>query len=252
MAQRAEPLNLQDAETHPRYSYFAETGEEKFKSFLGAPIIHHRSVLGVLVVQQQQRRRFDESEEAFLVTISAQLAGVIAHARATGELARAALHSGEIVSDHHYDGLPSAQGIGIGEAVLVSTPADLYAVPRRLAEDINSELEQLHDALEQTKEDLRAARDDLSDKLNSEELALFDVYLSMLEDTSLGGEVVALIEEGLCAQSAWSQVIWAVGYWDTCNSSSTRSQSTPITLSSSVRNWLHPIWPMYPTKKFAP
>ena len=108
VAQRAEPLNLQDAEIHPRFSYFPETGEEKFKSFLGVPIIHHRNVLGVLVVQQQQRRRFDESEEAFLVTISAQLAGVIAHARATGELARATLHGGDVISDHHYDGLPSA------------------------------------------------------------------------------------------------------------------------------------------------
>lgn len=209
IAQRAEPLNLQDAETHPRFSYFPETGEEKFKSLLGAPIIHHREVLGVLVVQQQQRRRFDESEEAFLVTISAQLAGVIAHARATGELARVTLLGDEITTDHHYEGLPSAQGIGIGKAVLVATPADLYAVPRRLADDINSELEQLHDALEQTKGDLRTARDDLSDKLNSEELALFDVYLSMLEDTSLGGEVVTLIKEGLCAQSAWSQVMIA-------------------------------------------
>ena len=44
-------------------------------TFLGVPIIHQRDVLGVLVVQQKEHRRFDESEEAFLVTLSAQLAG---------------------------------------------------------------------------------------------------------------------------------------------------------------------------------
>ena len=46
---REEPLNLENAADHPRYRYFAETGEERYASFLGAPIIHHRRVMGVLV-----------------------------------------------------------------------------------------------------------------------------------------------------------------------------------------------------------
>ncbi|WP_139172906.1 GAF domain-containing protein, partial [Marinobacter sp. AC-23] len=46
---REEPINLEDAPSHPRYRYFPETGEERFRSFLGVPIIHHRRVLGVLV-----------------------------------------------------------------------------------------------------------------------------------------------------------------------------------------------------------
>jgi len=83
---REEPINLDDAPEHPNYQYFPETGEEQFHSFLGVPIIHHRRVLGVLVVQQGERRRFDEGEEAFLVTMSAQLAGVIIHAEATGKI----------------------------------------------------------------------------------------------------------------------------------------------------------------------
>ena len=69
---REEPLNLEDAASHPRYRYFAETGEERYASFLGAPIIHHRRVVGVLVIQQKERRQFDEGEEAFLVTGHAQ------------------------------------------------------------------------------------------------------------------------------------------------------------------------------------
>src|SRR6478735_8096693 len=55
-----------DAESHPQYRYFPETGEERFRSFLGTPIIHLGKVLGVLVVQQIEERRFDESEESFL------------------------------------------------------------------------------------------------------------------------------------------------------------------------------------------
>ena len=59
---REEPINLEHAEAHPSYQYFPETGEERYSSFLGVPIIHHRKVLGVLVVQQVEQRRFDEGE----------------------------------------------------------------------------------------------------------------------------------------------------------------------------------------------
>src|SRR5690606_25176013 len=86
VATREEPLNTDDAESHPSFLFLPGIGEERYSSFLGVPIIHQRRVLGVLVVQQVERRRFDEHEEAFLVTCSAQLAGVIAHAQATGSI----------------------------------------------------------------------------------------------------------------------------------------------------------------------
>lgn len=208
VAAKAEPINLDDAEAHPNFAYFPESGEERFRSFLGAPVIHHRKVLGVLVVQQAERRRFDESEEAFLVTVSAQLAGVIAHANATGQLTRQlspelVLSGGERV----FRGVPSVPGISIGHAVVITSPADLYAVPHRAASDIDHELALFHQALEQTKQDLRTVHADLSEKLNQEERALFDVYVSMLDDSSLGGEVTVLIRAGLSAQTAWSEVI---------------------------------------------
>ena len=210
VAHKAEPLNLEHAETHPRFAYFPETGEEKFSAFLGTPIIHHRSVLGVLVVQQQQRRRFDESEEAFLVTIAAQLAGIIAHAEATGELARALspeLEPDSASGEAHYSGLASAPGIGIGTGIVVAPAADLNAVPKRRTNDIAGELAQFRDALDSTIKDLKTVHQDLSDKLNPEEIALFEVYVSMLDDNSLGGEVSERIKTGLSAQYAWSRVI---------------------------------------------
>ena len=54
VGERAEPVNLEDAPKHPRYLHILEVGEEPFHSFLGVPIIHHRTVLGVLVVQQDR------------------------------------------------------------------------------------------------------------------------------------------------------------------------------------------------------
>lgn len=209
VASKAEPINLDDAEAHPNFAYFPESGEERFRSFLGAPIIHHRKVLGVLVVQQQEQRRFDESEEAFLVTVSAQLAGVIAHAEAVGQLARHMAPDSTLGPGQEtiFKGVASVPGIAIGKVAVVAVPADLYAVPSRMAEDIDKELSLFHDALEQTKKDLRAVHEGLAARLNTEERALFDVYVSMLDDNSLGGEVRVLIKAGLSAQTAWSEVI---------------------------------------------
>ena len=98
---------------------------------LGVPIIHHRVVLGVLVVQQKQSRRFDDSEEAFLVTVSAQLAGLIAHAQVAGLID---LQADARAVNAEFKGVTGAAGISIGRAVVVTQPADLYAVPREKVE----------------------------------------------------------------------------------------------------------------------
>jgi phosphotransferase system enzyme I (PtsP) len=207
VASRAEPINLEEAEAHPNFSFVPETGEQRFRSFLGAPIIHQRKVLGVLVVQEQEQRRFDESEESFLVTVSAQLAGVIAHADATGELGRLINPKDESFFERIYGGVASAPGVAIGSVVVVAPPADLKAVPIRKTDDVDAERCLLRQAMEQTKRDIRALDDSMVGKLSDEERALFDVYVRMLDDHALGGEVVSLIDEGITAQSAWAQVV---------------------------------------------
>ena len=76
-----------------------------------APIIHQRKVLGVLAAQAEKARAFSGEEEAFLVTLAAQLATVIAHAEARG-----------LVSGHYSPwlrnlrALAAAPGVAIGQA----------------------------------------------------------------------------------------------------------------------------------------
>lgn len=204
VAAREEPINLDQADSHPKYQYFRETGEERYSAFLGVPIIHHRVVLGVLVVQQGQRRRFDESEEAFLVTMSAQLAGVIAHAEATGALAAIGATNSR---ESRFHGVAGAPGVSIGRAVVVSPLADLTAVPYQTSDDVQKELAFFQNCLMAVRDDVRRLGEELKERLNKEEQVLFDAYLGMLDDASLGGEVTERILEGLSAQCAWSEVI---------------------------------------------
>lgn len=203
---REEPLNLEDAASHPRYRYFAETGEERYASFLGAPIIHHRRVMGVLVVQQKERRQFDEGEEAFLVTMSAQLAGVIAHAEATGSI-RGLGKQGKGIQEAKFVGVAGSPGAAVGSAVVVLPPADLDVVPDKSVDDIAAEMELFGKALEWVREDMQELSAKLAKQLRKEERALFDVYLMMLEDAALGGEVRAIIKTGQWAQGALRQVV---------------------------------------------
>jgi len=203
---RAEPINLEDATKHPRFHYLPEIGEEQFHAFLGVPIIHHRRVLGVLIVQQRQQRRFDEAEEAFLVTLSAQLAGVVAHAEATGDVK----HLGEAEGDRQdarFIGVAGSPGICLGTAVVIHPTANLDKVPDRQADDVTVELMVFERAITAVRDDIRALRNQLSQSLPPEELALFDAYLHMLDDDALAGDIQERIREGQWAQGALRQVI---------------------------------------------
>ena len=203
VAAREEALNLDNADQHPDYHYFPETGEERYAGFLGVPIIHHRRVLGVLVVQQGDSRRFDEGDEAFLVTMSAQLSGVIAHAEATGVI----VGMGEVATEARFSGVPSAQGVAIGTTVVISDVADLDAVPYQTCKDVKLEIAFFHRGLASVRDDIKALGAALKERLSREEQALFEAYLAMLDDASLGGEVTERIREGITAAYAWSQVI---------------------------------------------
>ena len=203
VAEREEPVNLEDATSHPSFQLIPGIGEEPFSAFLGVPIIHQREVLGVLVVQQAERRRFDESEEAFLVTMSAQLAGVIAHALVTGSVQTGESGQGPAV----IRGVAGAPGIAIGRAVIVSPEADLYAVPEREATDRKAELRAFKKALNAVRADIEQVAEQLSGELNPEDHALFDVYVRILDDATIGAEVASRIKAGQWAQGALSQVM---------------------------------------------
>lgn len=205
VAANAEPLNLEDARSHPNFQYLSETGEEEFHSFLGVPIIHHRKVLGVLVVQHREKRLFDAGEEAFLITLSAQLSGVIAAAEASGAILGTS-PSGQKRFDTSFSGISGASGVAIGHAVVVFPRAELNLIPSRQIEDIEAEIDVFRAALNAVRDDIRDLSGSVGEQLRPEERELFDVYLRMLDDNAWGQEVIQLIREGQWAQGALAEV----------------------------------------------
>lgn len=207
VGEREEPINIDDATKHPRFLHIPEAKEEPYKAFLGTPLIYHRQVLGVLIVQQEDPRRYDESEEAFLVTIAAQLAAIIAHAEATGVMAKLFDVHKTQGGETTYSGIPSVPGVGIGTGVVIYPLSDLDAIPDREPEDIETEIRLLETALAAGREDFRLLSERLYPNLPLEERSLFDVYQRMLDTTDLGAEIIHLIRQGNWAQGALRQVI---------------------------------------------
>ncbi|MDI9819537.1 MULTISPECIES: phosphoenolpyruvate--protein phosphotransferase [unclassified Legionella] len=213
VGRREEPINIEDAPSHPDFHDNPLLGEEHLKGFLGVPIIQHRKLYGVLSVQQATQHCFDDAEEAFLITLAAQLGGIIAHAEATGELTQLTqpkpLGKNKVeITSPALAGVGSVPGVGIGTAVVVYPPADIDAVPRHTVENVEQEVAIFYDALQAAREDMQRLSRRMKITVAEDEHALFDVYLRILDRDSLGAEVEQVIrEEKLSAQAALSVVI---------------------------------------------
>lgn len=207
VGEREEPVNIDDASSHPRYIHVAEVKEEIFRAFLGVPIIYHRQVLGVLFVQQKEKRRYDESEEAFLVTLATQFAAVVAHAEATGQLVGFFDAHNKKTREAVFSGMSGAPGIGMGKGLVIYPLLDLDAIPDREPDNIESEIALLESALQAARQDMHLLSERLYPKLQSEEQVLFDAYQRILDQAGLGQEVTEEIQKGNWAQGALRRVV---------------------------------------------
>ena len=81
IAEEGRILNLDEAASHPEFVYRPETGEERFHSFAGVPIVRRESAIGVLCVQHAEPRRYDDVEIEALQTVAMVLSEMIASAR---------------------------------------------------------------------------------------------------------------------------------------------------------------------------
>ena len=82
VAEQVLPVAVEQVRQHPRFKYFAESGEDPYHSFLGVPLIDRGVLQGVLVVQTVEPRTFREDEIRMLVETAAEVAPVVSEARA--------------------------------------------------------------------------------------------------------------------------------------------------------------------------
>src|SRR6188508_2662026 len=107
-------LNLAEAAEHPAFAYRPETGEERFHSFAGVPIVRLESQIGVLAVQNAEPRTYENVEIEALQTVAMVLSELIAGARLVDGSRRGRLRG---AGPLRLSGLKLVAGMGRGRAV---------------------------------------------------------------------------------------------------------------------------------------
>ena len=195
----AEPINLADAQKHPSFKYIPAVKEDRFRAFLGVPIIQRRQLLGVLVVQQRELRQFDESEESFLVTLATQMAAILSQSQLTalfGQYRQTRIRA-----------LPASSGVAIAEGWMDIRLPLMEQVYEASTLDTASERERLTGALEEAANEFRRYSKRYAAGAQKETSAIFDLYSHLLSDARLRRELFAEVDKGAVAEWAVKKII---------------------------------------------
>jgi phosphotransferase system enzyme I (PtsP) len=231
--EKLEPVLVDDAMQHPRYKYFPETGEERYHSFAGVPVVEGDRPLGVLVVQTLRPRRFTNTENRLLKAIARQLAGAIVQARLVDDLKtseeqrqvyrRRMLSALKRLEAHErtietrraarrgaqarLDGLPAAPGFGHGIAHVLTPPVTFADVPEQRARAKGGELTRFQAALATSRTQVATLRDRLLERLPEFDADIVEAHRMMLDDEGFVRRVEALIREGWTAEYSLRLVV---------------------------------------------
>lgn len=200
IAYEARSLNLSNAQSHPAFAYRPETGEEIYNAFLGVPILRAGRTLGVLVVQNRAHRTYTEEEVEALQTT----AMVIAEMAAAGELE--AIRQGpalDLSRQIRVDGVPLAEGVGLGHAVLHEPRV---VVTNLIADDVDHELARLDRALSRVRASLSQMLARREVARDGEHRDILEAFLMVAHDRGWAAKMQEAIRNGLSAEAAVERV----------------------------------------------
>ncbi|KXJ61241.1 MAG: hypothetical protein AXW14_09650 [Alteromonas sp. Nap_26] len=206
VGQREEPLNIVNAHSHPRFKHYPEVQEESYNAFLGTPIINQRRVLGVITLQQSEMRRFSEDEEAFLVTLAAQLALEITNADIRGALILSSSPD-SIAQQKNVRGIAGSPGLAIGKGVSQDKSVNLKNWVVKRTNQPSEQIQLYRKGVEVTRKHVDALSNRLDDGIPDDVKSIFQLYHHLLDANSLGREVEEKIRQGWDAASSLKMVV---------------------------------------------
>ena len=204
VAERARYLNLANAPKHPRFSYKPETGEDKFHSFLGVPLLRGGRNLGVLVVQSKKARVFTESEVENLLTVAMILAEIaVEDERAGGSEARLV---GIHLTPSHPEtitGKAFASGLVQGQAYLHQPPV---LAAKMIAKDSQVEEARMEEAIGVLRKSVDAMVSGETAKLDRASKDIFESYRMFAYDRTWVERLREAVHSGLTAEASVERV----------------------------------------------
>src|ERR687890_212377 len=193
-------LNLAEAAEHPAFAYRPETGEERYHSFAGVPIVRLESPIGVLAVQHAEPRGYEDVEIEALQTVAMVLSEMIAAARLVDGARRGRLRS---AGPLRLSGLKLVAGMAKGVAVFHEPRV---VVEHTVAEDIEAERERVYAAFRKMREQIDNIARDVEFGTAGEHQEILETYRMFAYDEGWSRRINSAIDSGLTAEAAIERV----------------------------------------------
>ena len=218
-----KPVFVKNPARHPRYKYFEGSGEEKYHSFLGLPLVYHGEALGVLVIQTVEETAINDSDIPIFSMIASQIAGEAAYVNLLKDLKKplektdgraerfSALQRGRalpLVKKDLLKGIPVSAGFGEGGAHYLRESIGFSDIYFHEADDVDHELSRFDHALKRSEAQIERLNTDVKSELSPEDKNIFHTYLMYFRDVGLKNKVTAYIEQQkYAAEYALKEVI---------------------------------------------
>ena len=202
IADDVEVLNLDEAASHPDFAYKPETGEERYHSFAGVPIIRRERAVGVLAVQHSEQRKYQDVEIEALQTVAMVLSVLIANA---GLIDTAAGASGREKSTAaiRLPGQKLVEGMGSGYAVFHQPR---IVVEHTVAEDTDAERHRVYAAFDKMREQIDRMTREAEFGVGGEHEEVLQTYKMFAYDEGWARRINEAIDSGLTAEAAIERV----------------------------------------------
>lgn len=202
IAQNVEVLNLDEAAAHPDFAYKPETGEERFHSFAGVPIIRRERAVGVLCVQHSEPRRYDEVEIEALQTVAMVLSELIANAGLIDGPVAAATRV-QSSAPLRLDGQKLVEGMARGIAVFHQPRV---TIEHTVAEDTEAERRRVYSAFVKMREQIERMSAQAEFGTGGEHEEVLETYKMFAYDEGWSRRINEAIDSGLTAEAAIERV----------------------------------------------
>ena len=202
IAHNVETLNLAEAKAHPDFQYRPETGEEKFHSFAGVPIVYRERAVGVLCVQHVEPRRYEEVEIEALQTTAMVLSELIANAELVDEEEALGLSERE-TGPQTVKGLTLVSGLAVGHAVYHQPRVQITQV---VADDIEAERQRVYRAFDKMREQIDGLAGQAQFGVGGEHEEVLETYKMFAYDEGWSRRINEAIDSGLTAEAAIERV----------------------------------------------
>ena len=202
IADNVETLNLAEAKAHPDFLYRPETGEEKFHSFAGVPIVYRERAVGVLCVQHVEPRRYEDVEIEALQTTAMVLSELIANAELIDEEGARGL-TDEQTGPQVVTGLTLVSGLAAGHAVYHQPRVQITQV---VAEDTEAERQRVYRAFDKMREQIDTLANQAEFGIGGEHEEVLETYKMFAYDEGWSRRINEAIDSGLTAEAAIERV----------------------------------------------